>query len=361
MKKLLLLFALGFSMQTSFAQPAGMLNETFNLKYIITNGTYYTPNGETPMLAFYELQNNYVLEAEGINNLLNAAASFNGNSLILNDYGITLNDCNEANCYYEDLYFYEILTTQSLESKTLTFNYNEYYGIKHLSIWDSENNWAYFSTEPPPQPNPLLFQTWYLYRVDEDMGNPIFYNGPNPPQFTVNPDFNYTGIEGCSLISGNFILADDPDYEFLLQAKDYFQDTSNCPPGPVGYALIDLHDNGILHCDISTDSQGIDYLTYSASTVFSYSFRNELILSTPENNLSDLTIFPNPAQNKLIIQSTNNDFASVSISDINGRIINSIKNLTSSEIDVSALNSGMYFITITSSPEGRITKKFIKY
>jgi hypothetical protein len=246
-----------------------------------------------------------------------------------------------------------------LLNETFTHYYNESNGFKYLSLKDSENNRAHFNTEPASKPNPLLFQTWYLYRVDVDMGDPIFYNGPNPPQFTINTDFTYTGIDGCSLISGDFILENGGDYDFILQAQNYFQDTSNCPPGPVGYSLVDLHDNAVLYCMFDSDNQGIDYLIYQASTAFSYSFRNVLILSTQENKLSNLTIFPNPAQNKLIVHSTINDFGSVSITDINGRMVMALKNPVSKEIDVSDLKTGMYFITITAS-EGNITKKIIK-
>ncbi len=359
MKKLLLLLVVIFCYECTFAQPAGLLNETFRLKSLSIGNDYLTPNGENPNLTIYEVAGNFVINAEGISNTLNAAASFNGNLMTLNDYGVTLLSCIEPNCYYEDLYFYDILTTQTLESKTLTYNYNETNGFKYLSLGDSENNWAYFSTEPAPEPNPLLFQTWYLYRVDEDMGNPVFFNGPNPPQFTINPDFSYDGIEGCSLINGNFILGDGGDYDFLLQAQDYFQDTSNCPPGPVGYSLIDLHDNAIIYGSLSSDNQGIDYLTYASSTAFSYSFRNVLILSTPENSLNDLKIYPNPAHSKLIIQFATNNFDSISITDVNGRTVLTKKTMVSNEIDISALKSGMYFITITSSG-GNITKKFIK-
>src|SRR5690606_5889464 len=339
MKKLLHLFVWCFSILSTFAQPAGMLNETFHLKFIEIDNIYYTPNGENPNLTIHEVAGNYVIDADGVLNTLNASASFNGNSMTLNNYGITLLDCIEPNCYYEDLYFYEVLTTQTLESQTLNFNYYELNGFKNLSLTDSENNWAYFSTEPIPEPDPLLFQTWYLYRVDVDMGNPVFYDGPNPPQFTVNPDFSYNGIEGCSLISGNFILGNGGDYHFILQAQDYFQDTSNCPPGPVGYVLMDLHDNEILNCSITTDAQVIDYLTYSVTTAFSYSFRNVLILSTPENSLATLKIYPNPVQNKLIIHSATNDFDSVSIRDLNGRMILNPKSI-SNEIDISNLKSG---------------------
>ncbi|MCG2420388.1 T9SS type A sorting domain-containing protein, partial [Aequorivita sp. F47161] len=58
-------------------------------------------------------------------------------------------------------------------------------------------------------------------------------------------------------------------------------------------------------------------------------------------------------------QSETNNFDSVSIMDINGRIVIASEKLISNKIDVSALKGGMYFITINSS-QGNITKKFIK-
>lgn len=125
MKKLLLLFAMSFSMLSAFSQPAGLLNETFNLKFIEINGTYYTPNGESPNASFYSLPNSYVIDVEGIVNGLTAGANFNGNSVTFHSFGVTPDDCDEPNCYFEDLYFYEILTNQELENKTLTYTYNE--------------------------------------------------------------------------------------------------------------------------------------------------------------------------------------------------------------------------------------------
>ncbi|MCZ4317813.1 T9SS type A sorting domain-containing protein [Aequorivita viscosa] len=359
MKKLILLFAICFSILTSFAQPAGLLNETFNLKFIETNDLFFTPNGETPTVAFYDLPNSYVLEAEGISNVLNAGANFNGNSLTLHSYGVTLNDCVEPNCYYEDLYFYQILTTQNLESKTFTYYYNERNGYKYLSLRDADYNWAYFSTEPAPVPDTRLFQTWYLYMTEVDLGDPVFYPGPNPPQFTINPDFTYTGIEGCALISGDFILGNGEDYDFKLQAQNYQQDESNCPPGPVGYVLYDLmYSNPPLGCTLYTGNDGIDYFQYETFAGF-ISYFSSQILSVNENSLAELVIYPNPAQDKLIIQSANDEFDSVTITDVNGRIILTMKKMVSNEIDISALKAGMYFITATTS-EGKTTKKFIK-
>lgn len=360
MKKLLLVIFTSFYTLTSIAQPAGMLDETFNLKHIYKNGvSYYTPNGENTNLTIYKVAGDYVLDADGIFNTLNAAASFNSNSLTFNNYGVTLQDCVESNCYFEDLYFYEILTNQNLESKTFTYYYNENNSYKYLRLKDSENNLAYFSTEPASEPDPLLFQTWYLFMSEGDMGEPIFYPGPNPPQITINPDFTYTGIEDCVLITGDFILGNgDGNYDFILQSRNYGADETNCPPGPVDYAMWELQSDFPLGSTIYEGNNGIDYFQFETYPGFISYFQN-VLLSTPENDLSDLKIFPNPARNKLTIQSSISNFDFVSITDINGRIINSIKDMVPNEIDVSPLKAGIYFLNIQSS-QGKVTKKFIK-
>lgn len=358
MKKILLLFVTSLTMLVTFAQPAGMLNETFRLKSLYIGNEYLTPNGENPTISISDQSGDYLVEANGITNTLSAEAVFNGNLISFNSISITLDDCTAPTCYYEDLYFYDLLTNLNLDSKTFTYYYSESNGFKFLRLRDANNNTAYYSTEPVPVANPMLFQTWYLFMTEGDLGDPIFYNGPNPPQITINPDFTYTGIESCATVSGDFILGIGDSYEFLLQAQNYMQDESNCLPGEAEYALFELYTGYLLGSSVFEGNDGNDYLQWEYAPGFLSHFTN-VLLSTPENNLADLKIYPNPAQNKLIIQSAINYFDSVSISDINGRIIKSSKNLASNEIDVSALNSGMYFITITAS-EGNITKKFIK-
>lgn len=361
MKKLLLLLFAALSIISSYAQPSGMVGETFKLKHIETsNGmnSYYTPNGENSNFTIYEVAGYYVLDADGIVNTLNAAASFNGNSLTFNDYGVTLQDCVEPNCYYENIYFYDILTTQNFQSKTFTYFYNESNDYKYLRLRDAENNWAYFSTEPTQEPDSRLFQTWYLFMSEVDMGDPIFYTGPNPPQIKINPDFSYSGIEDCALISGDLILGNgDENYNFILQSRNYIKDETNCPPGPVDYAMWELEIGLPLGSSLYQGNDGNDYFQFETYPGFISYFRN-VLLSTPENQLSDLKIFPNPVKNKLFIISSESNLE-VSITDINGRIINSINKLASNEIDVSALKPGMYFLNIQSAA-GNITKKFIK-
>ena len=61
----------------------------------------------------------------------------------------------------------------------------------------------------------------------------------------------------------------------------------------------------------------------------------------------------------LNISNTNNvEIKNISVTDINGRVV---KNETGSltQINVSDLNAGVYFVTIEAA-EGKTTKKFIK-
>lgn len=358
MKKLLLFFVCIFCIQGVSAQPAGVLNETFRLKSLYNGNEYLTPNGESPNITITDNSGNYAVEANGISNIFSAAAIFSGNSIAFSNLGISLNDCTDTDCYYEDLYFYEVLTNSNLDPKTLTYYYSENNGFKFLRLRDANYHPAYYSTEPAPVANPMLFQTWYLFMQEGDMGDPIFYSGPNPPQLTINPDFSFTGIESCATISGEFILGNGDIYAFLLQPRNFMNDESNCAPGQAEYALHELQGSMLLNTSVYEGNDGNDYLQWESAPGFLSHFTN-VLLATPENSLADLRIYPNPAQNKLILQSTTNNFDAVSISDINGRIVMNSANKNSNDIDVSTLKPGMYFITITSS-EGNITKKFIK-
>lgn len=76
--------------------------------------------------------------------------------------------------------------------------------------------------------------------------------------------------------------------------------------------------------------------------------------SLEEQNMSELSVYPNPAQNQLTISSK--ESSTVKIQDSKGRIIDIHEVNGSKTIDVSSLPSGMYFI----ETEGLNPIKFIK-
>jgi hypothetical protein len=83
------------------------------------------------------------------------------------------------------------------------------------------------------------------------------------------------------------------------------------------------------------------------------------VLSSDSFESNEFTIYPNPATTILNISNTNNvEIKNISVTDINGRVVKNQSD-SLSQINVSDLNAGVYFVTIEAA-EGKTTKKFIK-
>jgi hypothetical protein len=76
------------------------------------------------------------------------------------------------------------------------------------------------------------------------------------------------------------------------------------------------------------------------------------LLNTDKFNKEAIVIYPNPAKDRIIVQNTNT-IDELLVYNIQGQLVNSIKN--SNQIDISSLPIGQYFIKIESN--GIITKK----
>jgi hypothetical protein len=112
---------------------------------------------------------------------------------------------------------------------------------------------------------------------------------------------------------------------------------------------------------------GIYYLIFSNETPIvttSTSLRLDTVsfssvLSNNEFSESKFSIYPNPTSSILNISNPNNvEIKNISVVDINGRIVKNQSD-SLSQINVSDLNAGVYFVTIEAA-EGKTTKKFIK-
>jgi hypothetical protein len=85
-------------------------------------------------------------------------------------------------------------------------------------------------------------------------------------------------------------------------------------------------------------------------------------LGTNDFLASKFSVSPNPAKNIITISNGSNVLVdSVKITDINGRTVKSVKlnNVVEAQINISELNSGVYFLNINSN-EGSTTKKIVK-
>lgn len=78
---------------------------------------------------------------------------------------------------------------------------------------------------------------------------------------------------------------------------------------------------------------------------------NQRVLGTNDFEKTNVFLYPNPASDKVFIQSKNE--ANITIFDISGRLVASQKSITTAGMDVSNLSKGIYVAQITS--EGRTT------
>ena len=77
---------------------------------------------------------------------------------------------------------------------------------------------------------------------------------------------------------------------------------------------------------------------------------------------SKFSTYPNPANNSITISNNQNILlTSIVITDMNGRNVKEVKvnNVSETEINISDLTSGMYFMNIDSD-NGKAIKKIIK-
>jgi hypothetical protein len=89
------------------------------------------------------------------------------------------------------------------------------------------------------------------------------------------------------------------------------------------------------------------------------SFSLTSTLSNEDFDSNSFSIYPNPTSSVLNISNPNSlELKNISVVDINGRIVKNQSN-SLSQINVSDLNAGVYFVTIEAA-EGKTTKKFIK-
>lgn len=110
-------------------------------------------------------------------------------------------------------------------------------------------------------------------------------------------------------------------------------------------------------------AEGWIYLdTESSYCYISDSVYIALISSNYNNQISNISIYPNPAKEKIYFSSTNDDILRIRICGIDGRTFYEItndKNMSGNELNISGLNPGMYLIIFETTKE-KYNKTFIK-
>lgn len=212
-------------------------------------------------------------------------------------------------------------------------------------------------------PDPELFQTWYLFKIEIKWSNGVLISEIEPsisPWLTINESLGFNGFGACNEFSGNF--------EYIPASNEF---------DPINYteSLFDceteFHDaledeyfgyfkwpGELLSYFFYTDSDGIEHLVLSkGSPGFELNFVNTQ-LSVNEFFKNEIKIHPNPATKILTVSTENNPIEKLAVYSVSGRKVLE-QNTAENSIDVSGLQNGIYFLEITSS-EGKSVRKFIK-
>lgn len=119
----------------------------------------------------------------------------------------------------------------------------------------------------------------------------------------------------------------------------YYYANDNRGDATYRYYVIDENDNKLDSVDVRWDSQSV---------------------GTEEASIPEISVYPNPAQNVLNVKFDNNgeDYG-LRIVDILGNVVFDEATITSGKIDISNLNSGVYFYSLTHRGEAVKTDRLV--
>lgn len=216
------------------------------------------------------------------------------------------------------------------------------------------------------QPPEYFVDTWYLHSFTfEDSKVEISdLEIPEGPTLIIEDDFSLHGTAFCNDYSGFYeYIANDPfgvDDNFI--PRNVVRDTQNCGDmeGMETYFFIPFVEEKTADIYVINAQGNEKWIVLAYFSNYGYQeYKNFPALKVKEVAIKDFIVFPNPVHDILKFQSAVNHFDTFIITDINGRIVLSLEKPVSNEIDVSELQSGMYFLNFQSS-EGNTIKKFIK-
>jgi len=185
-------------------------------------------------------------------------------------------------------------------------------------------------------------------------------NPSNPIVVAHYDTYNLSGFENNDTDDDNDGLLDYEDtYPF-----DYDNNGTNDCNGPI----YDCDNDGILNNTEHISYRGAwgVYPLLPSGNILVSDMQNGLfVLSPPENQSSntlefshETSIFPNPFKDELNIHTNNNDEFTISIFDINGKLL--VNEIVNKNIKLNTkLNSGVYLLEIKSEKES-YTKKIIR-
>lgn len=208
------------------------------------------------------------------------------------------------------------------------------------------------------EPDPNLFQTWYLTFVQaSDLGIPYVVSEIDPaiaPFLTISENYEFSGQGACNSFNGIY----DFPFDDTFQVTEFSHTGNVCTP-PIHQAFESEYFGFIGNggwFEISEDNDGFVLEMYNA--IFGYANFTNYPLSNEDFMSKTIQIYPNPVGMELFFITDNIVISDIEIYSTLGTFIRN-STLDNGAIDVSELNQGLYILRIKTDL-GFIYKKILK-
>jgi hypothetical protein len=259
-----------------------------------------------------------------------------------------------------------------------TYDANNNITSEIYSEWDaSTNSWIY------------NYKYEYTYDASNNLTSEIHSNWDTSiNSWIFNNKNNYTYDANNNLTSEIYSYWDASTNSWIYLDKVKYTYDANNNLTSVIYSYWDESTNSWIYSDkdeytydlsVSIDNVLVSYALESNNPILSYYYYNydgsDFVLDgkdiyyysdiTGINEIIDnynVSIYPNPANDYLMINTTTNENLNIEIYTITGQSVKSTEctnNASEMRVDISQLPAGMYFIRIAND-QNNITKKFVK-
>ncbi len=209
--------------------------------------------------------------------------------------------------------------------------------------------------------DPRLFEhTWYLYSMQPTDLDPVYIvseiEPPISPYLTINENLEFYGEAACNSYNG---LYEAVGQNFLTKLQ--FSETGEDCGIPDHNSFEDGYFSIVMEMVYSITPDGSGYVLTTETALMGNAIFKSYPLSLSEIQKNKFQLYPNPAKDILYLNPTNPaENLNVKIFNFEGRLLTNLNLEKQTSLNVSNLESGMYFLNIEDENGNTEVMKFLK-
>ncbi len=208
--------------------------------------------------------------------------------------------------------------------------------------------------------DPLLFEnTWYLYSMQPTDLDPVYMvseiEPPINPYLIINENLEFYGEAACNSFNGLYEAGQN-----FLTVLNFSETGEDC-----GIPDHDSFEDGyfyiVMEMSYSITQDGSGYVLTTSTALLGNAVFKSYPLSASAFQKNEFQLYPNPTKDKLFLSTTSSaENLKIKIYNIEGKLLSNLNLENQTSLDVSNLESGIYFLNIEDENGNKAIKKFIK-